>query len=55
MIPDIFMKPLILRDVLLPFKFNKTFTEENKKTDSAKVWSSDANLSEETRHLYDKT
>ena len=34
MIPDIFMKPLIMRYVSLPFKFNKTFTEEHKKMDS---------------------
>ena len=60
MIPHIFMKPLTMRDVSLPFKFNKTFTEEHKKMDSAKVWSleifdsSDAKLSEETRHLHDK-
>ena len=60
MIPDIFMKPLIMRDVSLPFEFNKTFTEEHKKMDSAKVWSleifdsSDAKLSEETRHLHDE-
>ena len=60
MVSDIFMKPLIMRDVSLAFKFNKTFTEEHKKMDSAKVWSleifdsSDAKLSEETRHLHDK-
>ena len=60
MMPDIFMKPLIRRDVSLPFKFNKTFTVEDKKMNGTKVWSleifnsSDAKLSEETRHLHDK-
>ena len=60
MIPDISKKPLIMRVVSLPFKFNKTFTEEHKKMDSDKVWSleifdsSDVKLSEETRHLHDK-
>ena len=33
------IKPLIIRDVSLPFKFNKTFTEEHKKMVIAKVWS----------------
>ena len=60
MTPDIFMKPLVMRYVSLPFKFNKTFTEEHKNMDSAKVWSleifdsSDAKLSEETRLTHDK-
>ena len=60
MIPDTCLKLLLMRAVSLPFKFNKTFTEEHKKMDSAKVWSleifdsSDAKLSEETRHLHDK-
>ena len=55
-----FMKPLIMRDASLPFKFNKKFAEEHKKMKSAEVWSleifkgSDAKLSEEIRHLHEK-
>ena len=60
MIPDMLMKPLIMRDVSLPFKFDKTFTKGHKKMHGAQVWSleifdsSDAKLSDETRHLHDK-